>query len=146
MTEVGVIREINEDRIIVIPTMGPACFGCMNQQCKDNGGLIIAENPKALPIMEGQKVRVRPPGLYLLGYIMATLLPPAFGFATGFFLVRRLFPGAGEGVIAGIVAGIFFATAFLVYKIRKKIPANMPYTVMRIVTHTDSLNQMRSVP
>ena len=133
MTEKGIIREIKGNLIIVIPNMGAACFGCMNQECKDNGGLITAENPKALPLKEGQKVEVRAPGIYLMGQAMAALLPPAFGFAASFFLARRLFPEAGEGAVVGIGVTFIFATAFLVYRVRKKIPAGLAYTVTKII-------------
>ena len=134
MTEKGIIREIKENLVIVIPTMGGvACFSCMNQECKDNGGLIKAKNPKALPLREGQKVEVRAPGLYILCQALAALLPPAFGFVTSFFLVRRLFPEAREGAVTGIGVIILFATAFLVYRIKKKIPAGKAYTVTKIV-------------
>ena len=133
MTETGRIQEIKDNLVIVIPNMGPLCFGCMNHECKANGGLITAENPRALPLREGQRVEVRAPGISLLGQAMAALLPPALGFAASFFLARRLFPEAGEGAIAGIGVISLFATAFLVYKIRQKFPAGKAYTVTRIV-------------
>ena len=133
MTETGRIQEIKDNLIIVIPNMGALCFGCMNQECKANGGLIIAENPKALPLQEGQKVEVRAPGISIFGQAMAALLPPAFGFAASFFLARRLFPEIGEGASAAIGVLFLFATAFFVYRIRKKFPAGKAYTVTKIV-------------
>jgi len=133
MTEKGIIREIKENLVIVIPNMGAACFGCMNQECKDNGGLIKAKNPKNLPLRDGQRVEVRAPGLYLLCQVLAALLPPAFGFMASFSLAPRLFPEAGEGTIAGIGIMTLFATAFLIYRAKKKIPSGKAYTVTKIV-------------
>ena len=132
MTETGRVREIKGTIVIVVPDMNAACFGCMNQECKTSG-FISAENPKALSLETGQSVEVSAPGISLLGQVMAALLLPAFGFAAGFFLAHRLFPGAGEGAAAGIGVIFLFAAAFVIYKIRKKYPAKMVYEVTRIL-------------
>ena len=133
MTETGRIREIKGKLIIVVPEKGPACFGCMNMECKTGGGFITAENPGGLSLQEGQTVEVRAPGISLLGQALAAILPPVIGFSASFFLARRLFPEAGDGVFAGTGIFFLFAAAFLVYKIRQKFPVKNAYTVTRIV-------------
>ena len=133
MTEKGKIREIKGNIVIVIPEMGAICFGCMNQECKAEGGYIAAENPKALPLMQGQTVEVRAPGVSVLGQGLAALLPPIIGFLVSFFLARQLFPNARDGVYGGIGIIFLFITAFLVYKFRKKYPPGKAYTVTRII-------------
>ena len=133
MTEKGVIREIKEGAVIVIPEMGAACFGCMNQECKSGGGSITADNPDALPLTPGLTVEVRAPGASIFGQAMAAILPPVLGFFASFFLARLLFPQAKDGVYGGIGIIFLFATAFLVYHIRKKFPPKKAYTVTRII-------------
>ena len=132
MTETGRVREIKGDFIVIQPEKGIACFGCMNMECKTEGS-ITAENPRALPLNTGQTVQVRAPLLSLLGQASAALLPPALGFSASFFLTRLLFPAAGEGAAAGLGVAFLFATAFVIYMIRKKFPAKRVYTVTKII-------------
>ena len=134
MTEKGKIREIKENIVIVAPEISAACFGCMNQECKAGGGIITAENPRGLPLKQGQMVEVRAPGISILGQALAALLPPAIGFVASYFLARLIIPNAGDGAHAAIGAVSLFATAFLVYKIRKKYPPGKAYTVTRIIS------------
>ena len=134
MTEKGTVREIRENIVIVAPDMSAACFGCMNQECKTAGGIITAENPNDLPLVQGQTVEVRFPGVSLVGQTLTALLPPAIGFIVSFFLARLLFPNAGEAAHAAIGVVFLFAIAFLVYHLRKKYPPpSKAGTITRII-------------
>jgi len=133
MTEKGRISEINGNTVTVVPEKSVSCFGCMNQECKSGGGYITAENSNALPLTRGQTVEVRAPGVSVFGQAMAALLPPIFGFFASFFIARLLFPNAADGVYGAIGIIFLFATAFLVYRIRKKFPPGKAYTVTRII-------------
>ena len=133
MTEKGRIREIKENNVTVVLETGAACFGCMNQECKSGGGTITAENPDDLPLSPGQTVEVRAPGISILGQALAALMPPIIGFFASFFIARFLYPNARDGVYGGIGIIFLFATAFLVYHIRKKFPPKKAYTVTRII-------------
>ena len=128
MTERGRVREIKGDLITVIPDISASCFGCMKMECKSRGSLLKAENPKSLPLEPGQTVELRTPdasiaGQSILWQSITALLPPALGFTAGFSLTRLFFPETGEGAAAFIGVILLFLAAFIVYKIRKKIPA-----------------------
>ena len=133
MTETGRIQELKGDLVIVAPEKGIACFGCLNMECKKNGGFITAENTSALPLAAGLTVEVRAPLASILIQALAALLPPALGLAASFLLARRLLPNAGEGAIAGIGVVCLFVTAFVIYKLRQKFPVGKAYTVTRVV-------------
>ena len=133
MTETGTIREIRENLVIVAPEKSAACFGCINHECKTAGGFITAENPEALPLKNGQTVEVKAPGINILTQALAALLPPIMGFIAGYTITRLLFQKAGESAAAFFGAIFLFITAFVVYWIRKKYPANRAYKVTRIL-------------
>ena len=134
MTETGRVRELKDKRVIIAPDRSASCFGCMNHECKSGGGFITAENPQNLPLQTGHMVEVKaPPGISLLGQAIAALLPPIAGFAAGLILARLFLPQAGEGAAAGIGVIFLFASAFIVYGIRKKHPPAKEFTVTRII-------------
>ena len=133
MTEKGRVKEINGKLVIVAPDTGAACFGCMNHECKANGGLITAGNPNALPLEIGKMVEVAAPGAGLIGQAFAALLPPILGFIASYYLASLLFPGAGEGAAALIGVFFLFASAFVIYRARKKSFANGEFTITRII-------------
>ena len=135
--EKGKIREIRENLIIIAPDRSASCFGCMEMECKSKGGVLNAENPKALPLKIGQTVEIKIQGasfLSILKQSIGALLPPALGFIAGFYFTRLFFPDIKEeaAVFIGVIQ--LFVTAFIVYKIRKKFPAKeYPRYVERIV-------------
>ena len=133
MTEKGRVREINGDLVIVATDMSATCFGCMNQECKSQGGIIKAENPNALPLKTGQLVELEAPGKGIVGQALAAFLPPALSFITGFLLIRYLFPKAGEGAAAAISVVILFATAYIIYRIRKSKPVKNEFLITRVL-------------
>ena len=135
MTETGKIREICGSRVTIALDRSAYCFGCINHECKSNGGFISAENPLDLSLETGQTVEVKTPALNirLLGQAFKALLPPALGFTAGFIIIRLFFPAATEGAAAALGAVFLFVFAFIVYKTSKKPPAGSGFTILRVV-------------
>ena len=131
MTETGKIREINGKTVVIKPDLGGICFGCMKVECKACG--IIAENPFSFSLKTGQTVEVSAVGASIFRQALAALFPPALGFAVGFFLTRSFLPKASEGACAGMGVLFLFATAFIVYTVRKRKPPTKAYMVTKIL-------------
>jgi len=134
VTERGRIREIKGNIVIIAPDKSAACFGCMNLECKSGDGLISAENPGNINLEPGQMVEVEAAGVNLAVQAIAAFLPPLLGLVAGYTLIRFLFPRAGEGAAAFTGMILLFAAAFVVYRIRKKKPGAMEFTVTRIIS------------
>ena len=132
MRETGRIKEIKENIVIVKADKNAACFGCMNAECKSGSGFIKAENKKALPLEPGQIVELNAPGAGIARQALAAFMPPALGFILGYFVIRLLFPKAGEGAAAFAGVIFLFAAGFVVYLVRKKHPAKVEYTVTKV--------------
>ena len=120
MAEKGRVRDIRGKIIHLTLQTSDACFGCMKTECK--GSVLRAENKKGLQLEVGQTVELKSPETPILGQAAAAVLPPVLGFITGFFLTTFLFPEAGEAAapFTGII--LLFASAFIVYRLRKKHP------------------------
>ena len=141
MTETGIIFQIKENLVLIIPEKSSACFGCLNTECKKEDFLITAENPHNLALKAGLKVELKiPANLMLLNQALIALLPPIFGFIIGYLTVRIFFPLSGEGI--AIFTGLFllFSAAYTVYRIRKMKPAESGYKVMRIINQDKPAN------
>jgi len=134
MTETGKVREINGKIIVIKPDSLTACFGCMKEECKACGS-ISAENPLSLSLRAGQTVEVSAPAVSVFRQALAALVPPALGFAGGFFLTRLFLPSAGEGACATAGVVFLFVAAFIVYRARKRHPPGKAYTVTRIIEY-----------
>ena len=144
MTETGKVREINGKTIIIKPDLGDICFGCIKEECAACGGSnaggintvsIIAENSLSLSLKTGQAVEVRALRASIFRQAMATLIPPALGFAVGFFLTRSFLPEASEGACAGMGVILLFVAAFIVYTARKRKSLDKAYTVTKIINN-----------
>ena len=135
MTEIGMVREVRENLVIVAPERSAACFGCMNHDCKSGAGFITAENPAGLSLKTGQTVEVCAVNASLLSPALIALLPPILGFLLGFNLTSLVFPfpTAPDGASVGMGLLFLFAAAFVVYFVRKKHPAGRGYKVTRIL-------------
>ena len=134
MTERGRITEIGEEYVVIAADKSAACFGCLNMECKSNGGFIKAGNPASLPLKTGQMVEVKAPVRAILLQALAALLPPILGFTAGYAFAPLLFPAAGRGAAAAMGLFFLFTPAFIIYRIRKKYPASGEFTVTRIIS------------
>jgi sigma-E factor negative regulatory protein RseC len=130
LIETGKVREIKGKFVVIAPDKSSACFGCMNMECKSGGRFITAENPLDLPVETGQLVEVETEAS-LLPQALTAFLPPILGFIAGFLIIRLLFPETGEGAAAGMGVIFLFASAFVVYRMKKN--AGGGYRVRRII-------------
>jgi len=135
MTEKGMVREIKGTLVIISPLKSETCFGCMNMECK-NSGLISAENPNAIKIEKGQMVEVEACSTSIFLEALIALLPPFLFLTLGFILTRFYFPDAGEGAAAFIGIILLFASAFIIYLIRKKHPSKISFLVKKVIYHS----------
>jgi positive regulator of sigma E activity len=128
----GRVHAVSGRQVLIAPANNSACFGCL-KKCGDGRVLTAALNPEKLPLSPGQLVEAEssPPGLLIQA--LAAILPPAAGFLAGFFLVRGLFPAAGEGARAAAGAlGLFFGGA-LAFLIRRRRPPGEITRITRII-------------
>jgi len=94
------------------PDLPDACFGCMKKECKAH-----------------EKITAKDPLSSVLRQALAALVPPALGFAAGFFLIRRFFPEASEGACAAAGVVLLFVSAFVVYAVRKRKSPDKGHTI-----------------
>ena len=137
MTEAGIIREIKGNQIVIAIDKlkkSDACFGCMKTECKERDCFITVGNTEGLLLKIGQTVEVQVKNDLLSRQILKAFLPPVLSFIAGYALIRLLFPNAGEGAFAGMGTVFLFATAFIVYKVRKRSPPEEVYMVTRVIS------------
>jgi positive regulator of sigma E activity len=103
------------------------------KKCHDGRVLTTALNPEKLPLSPGQMVEAEssPPGLLL--QTLAAVLPLPAGFLAGFFLVRGLFPAAGEGARAAAGALGLLLGGLLTFLIRRRYPPRQINRITRII-------------
>ncbi|MCL2006643.1 MAG: SoxR reducing system RseC family protein [Treponema sp.] len=139
MIKKGKVLKIEGKHVLIAPDSGEHCFGCMEIECKSRISSIDAKNSKALPLEPGQTVELKFIKNALLKQAATTLLPPIPGFLIGFFLAYLSLPNASQAahVFSGII--FFFASAFIVYRIKKKHPAEEnPLYIERVINRNFS--------
>ncbi|MDR2071595.1 MAG: hypothetical protein LBP81_09305, partial [Treponema sp.] len=67
MKETGRVLSVAGDLVTVLQDASAACFGCMNQECRREQGIITAENRMGLPLRAGQVVETEFPLKTALG-------------------------------------------------------------------------------
>jgi hypothetical protein len=122
------VQAVSGETVTVKMDLSGGCFGCAGRECRKNERLLRVKNGKNIPLSIGQKVKIAMPGS-VPGQALAVLVPPALGFAAGFFITPLLFPGAGDGARAAAGAALIFAAAALVCFIRKRPGPAMPRIV-----------------
>ncbi|AEF81576.1 positive regulator of sigma(E), RseC/MucC superfamily [Leadbettera azotonutricia ZAS-9] len=110
-----------------------ACFGCMNQECKEKQGYISVSNPLKLPLEIGSQVETEISPKMILGQAFFALIPPLAGFIAGFLLAGLIFPSIGDPgkAFGGVI--LMFAGAFGFYFYRKRHPVKVLPRVVRIL-------------
>jgi sigma-E factor negative regulatory protein RseC len=131
MRERGYVEGVSETAVTVRQERGIACFGCMNQECKNNRGLIIARNATGRELRAGQLVETDIPGSSILIETLGALLPPFLGFAAAYLASGLL--GLPESARAGLGALSLFAAAGLLYLYRRSFPARTGPEIIRIL-------------
>jgi positive regulator of sigma E activity len=110
-----------------------ACFGCMKGDCKKRRPLVTAENPQNLPLVPGQLVEAVNSPAALLSQALFTLLPLLVGFFAGFFLIKLIFPAAGEAARAAGGTVLLFAGGFGFYLFRRGKPEQTVYQIKGVI-------------
>jgi sigma-E factor negative regulatory protein RseC len=123
MTETGRVLSVSGDLVTVQQDVSGACFGCMNQECRKNSGIITVENRTGLPLTVGQEVTTEFPFKSTLGQAAFLLLLPLLGFALAYAAGGLLFPALNEAARAACGVLALFAIAFTLYVYRRKRPA-----------------------
>ena len=126
ITETGRVVKIEGLRVFIRPDMGPACFGCMKQECQNAGIHITADNTLNIPLSPGQMVETWIPAGMVVKAALSVFLPPALAFTAGYLLSGLFFPGWGEGarVFSGLI--LLLAAAFAVCLLGRRIPKTRP--------------------
>ncbi|MDR1277577.1 MAG: SoxR reducing system RseC family protein [Treponema sp.] len=129
---IGRVHAVSDREVLIAPMENSACFGCM-KKCRAGRFLAAAANPEKLPLSPGQVVETvnSPPGLLLQG--LAVFLPLAAGFLAGFFLIRGIFPAAGEGARAAAGALGLFLGGILTILSRRRYPVRETNRITRII-------------
>ncbi|MDR2483747.1 MAG: SoxR reducing system RseC family protein [Treponema sp.] len=134
MNQTALVREVSGPLVTVKPNPPAACFGCLQGECRDKAGLIVAENPAGFELAAGQVVETEFPGVHALRQALMAAVPPILGFAAAYFLAGLFLPASGEPLRAVCgVAGLFLA-GFIRYRFRRSSPA-LPRIVRVIGEH-----------
>ncbi|MDR2500755.1 MAG: SoxR reducing system RseC family protein [Treponema sp.] len=129
MIEQGSIESLSGVLAVVRPKSSAACFGCMKQRCKAGRELIQAENPLGLSLAIGQVVETEFPAASARAQAALALGPPVLSFIAG-YLLAGLAAAPSDPFRAFCGAAALFATALIVYRIRRRFP---PKNLQRII-------------
>ncbi len=137
MNEIARVLKMEGTTITVKGGELDGCVGCMNDACKTNGSLFMAENKAGVGLEVGQLVEIATSAGATAGQAAVVFLPPFLGFAAGFAAVAFAAPAASEAVraAAGVVG---LALGFLaVYLVRKVAPSKAIPEIVRVVSEEE---------
>lgn len=133
MNHTALVRDASGPLITVKPNPPAACFGCLQGECHDKAGLILAENPAGFELAAGQVVETEFPGVHAALQALLAVVPPLLGFAGAYFLAGLCLPASGEPLRAACgVAGLFVA-GFIRCRFRRRLPAPALPRIVRIL-------------
>jgi positive regulator of sigma E activity len=134
MEETGRVLKIQGKTITIQGGELGGCFGCMNEECRVNGKVFTAENPRGLPLEIGKTVEVSIGSGETAANAVFVLVPPVALFVGAFLLTAVLAPASSEAAraAAGVVG--LFAGFFGVYVLRRFKPAKAVPVVLRVVS------------
>ncbi|MDR1286046.1 MAG: SoxR reducing system RseC family protein [Treponema sp.] len=126
----GRVHSVRGKTVFIIPE-NTACFGCMKGGCGKRIVLVGAENRDGFSLAPGRIVETDVNRGALLAQALFALLPPAAGFAAGFF-ITGLLPAAG---IAREAGGIFLMLSggFACFLFRRRFPSREKPVVSRVL-------------
>jgi hypothetical protein len=125
------VVSVSERRVTLVPVKD-ACFGCMEGDCKKRPAPLVVECRGPVPA-PGRLVETGVSPGALAGETLCGVLPPAAGFAAGYFLARFLFPHAGEGARTALGALCLFSGGLLLYLIRRRFPPKTAPRIIRVI-------------
>jgi sigma-E factor negative regulatory protein RseC len=122
MKETGRVLAVAGDAVTVLQDASAACFGCMNQECRQKQGIITAENKTGLPLKAGQLVETEFPLTTALAQGVSLFALPFLACAAVYLASGFLSPALGEPVRAALGAAALFAAGIALYFYRRKHP------------------------
>ncbi|MDR2247510.1 MAG: SoxR reducing system RseC family protein [Treponema sp.] len=133
MREIGRVMAVTGDAVTVRHDASAACFGCMNRECRQNQGLIIAENTAGLPLSAGHRVETEFPLKTALAQGFFLLALPFLACAAA-YLVSGLPPSPPEEPLrAALGTAALFAAGFALYFYRRKHPFKVRPVILRVL-------------
>jgi positive regulator of sigma E activity len=133
MIERGSVEKLDGEIVLVRLQEQDGCESCVNHSCKDNRAAVMARNPEAIPLAEGDGVEICIEGsTQALAAFWILAVPVALLFG-GYFAGRLLVPGASEvpgilGAVIGLAVGVI--VGIMVQKARKH--ESLPRIVRKI--------------
>lgn len=138
MEEIARITKIEGTRITVKGGELGGCFGCMNQECKDNGNTFVAEDRTGAELEVGQLVEVRSSDAATAGQAALVFLPPFVLAAAGYAAAAALLPASAEAGRAAVAVGGLLVGFLGVYAYRRAFPAKAVPELVRVVEEKDA--------
>ena len=126
----GRIERVRGGTVMVREERGIACFGCMNQECRETG-LVTAINGTGRPLFPGQAVETDIPLSAVVRDVLFVLAPPLLVFAALFAAAARA--GFAENARAALGVLGLFASAAAIYLFRRKRPPVSGPSVVRVL-------------
>jgi sigma-E factor negative regulatory protein RseC len=131
--ETGRVLTVADYAVTVLQDASAACFGCMNRECQQKQGIVIAENKTGLPLSAGCLVETEFPLKTALIQGVSLLLPPFLACAIAYVVSGLPSPVPNDAVRAAIGAAALFATGFALYFYRRKHPFKPRPVIVRVL-------------
>jgi len=124
MTEIGRVKRIDGDRVLLQCKALTSCHACGNGSCNAKGRDLTAANSKAFKIEIGEYVEVYLPSSQAIFSGFLVFIFPLLLFFTTFLAMEKAF-GFGQGTamlagLGGLVLGFFFS--YLVARRYARLP------------------------
>jgi sigma-E factor negative regulatory protein RseC len=133
MKEIGRVLAVTRDAVTIQHDASAACFGCMNQECRQKQGLINAENRTGIPLSVGQRVETEFPFKVALAQGFSLLALPLLACAAAYLVSGLPSPPPGEPVRAVFGVSALFAAGFAIFFYRRKHPFKVRPVIVRIL-------------
>jgi positive regulator of sigma E activity len=131
--ETGRVLAVSGTTVTLAPDASSACFGCMNRECRQKRGILVAENKTGFPLSAGQQVETEYPLKTALAQGLPLLALPFLAFAAAYLASGLLVPVPGEGVRAAIGAAGLFAAGTALFLYRSRNPHKSRPQVIKII-------------
>jgi sigma-E factor negative regulatory protein RseC len=130
--EIGRVLAVTGDAVTVQHDASTACFGCMNQECRQKR-LITAENRTGFPLSAGQRVETDFPLKNALAQGFSLLALPFLACAVTYLVSGLPSPSPEEPIRAVLGAVALFIAGFALYFYRRKHPFKVRPVIVRVL-------------
>lgn len=122
MTQIGTVREIHDDHILVGCGTKEGCKSCSSTFCSEGDEAVFeAANPKGLQVQPGDRVELYLATGKTIGAGFLVLIVPLALFAAFYLAASALSGSEAASAVAGIVGLVAgFGLSFLVSKAKRK--------------------------